>query len=344
MSGIEDIVSEAAHKAAQEKLVLPFSYDSLNTAYVLMRDQYSTGKDLFVPDELRQRVNEDSVKEMGEAELKLHSFMGTLIEHFWDAKPVEISMIANGRCPMHPNDELVFRKILSEKAVGKIMTSDYVLTSETIGKCPEHPDQQLYADVSQLEYHLKQDRKGGNGVIKFQSRIKRTSMIDKLTRGIIGDKPYALDFRGGRAICEGFESYVDVSRYLLDRVASNGSIHVIPVSGAIEEHVAKARKPETYLSALLNQPELLSKEEPYYESLHLLIRYMGVPIEFQCRDKYMHEVAERGDAAHREYKEKELQSLAQRYPDFCEKHEYVKEIYKSMIPENFKLYQAPFAP
>lgn len=345
MKKLDEMVVEAARKKAEsEKLVLPFSYHSLNTAYVLLRDQYSAHEELCVPDKLLAEVDEDCPKEMAEAEASLHSFMGTLIEYSWGKKPVEISMIATGRCQIHPNEDQTFRKLLSKEAVGKIITPDYVLTSETIGRCREHSNEKLFADVSQLEYRLDAPSESDNGVLKFQSRIKRTSMIDKLTRGIIGDKPYALDFRGGRIICKDFEAYVKVCDYLIGRIERNGNIHMIPIAGALEEHVAETRDSSTYLSKLLSRNDLHVKKEPHYESLHLLIRYLGMPIELQCRDISMHEEAEKGLAAHKDYKEKELQDLMMKYPDFCNTHAIVKDTYKALMPSDLKLFPGSVLP
>jgi len=345
MAGIEEKLKEAERKAKVEKLTLPFSYDSLNTAYVLMRDQYLSHEKLFVPDELRTKVDEDCVKEMGEAESKLHSFMETLVRYFWDNKQVEIKMYAEGICPLHPNEVQQRNRVLDDGEVGRIKTPDYVMTSETVGTCDMHPNQHLLPGVSYLEYTLKDPTTCDGRILKFQSRIKRTTMINKLTRGIIRDKDYALDFRGARVICKDLLSYTDVSYYLINRVTKNGDITKIPFEDALEEHVSVDRDPFTYLKSAipgLNVPFKKNPKSPHYQSLHILIRYQNVPIELQCRDIWMHKEAENGRAEHKKYKEEELIQLRKDYSDYDEVQPFVGGVYHALIPPGFKLSQEPF--
>lgn len=356
MKNIEQMVDAAKQAAEKERLILPFSYDSLNLAYVLLRDQYAATKDVSemgIPDWLQTQVDIDSPKEMGLAEANLHSFMETLISHFWDSAPVQISVTAYGRCPLHPEDEQKFTNIMEGEKVGLISKPDVALTAETIGNCSLHPEIPLYGDVSFLEYNLL-DKDGKlysnpysipGPIVKFQDRVKTTSQVHKLTRGIVKDKPYALDFRGARMICKDMEAYLYTSSYLLDRIQRNKTIQRIPIPEALEEYVAGDRSLETRLKHLHPEIAILEQEMPNrYESFQSLIRYMQVPIEIQIRDLFMHETAEHGLADHKKYKEKELHRLSAQYPDYDSVYNIVKRTFKGLIPSEIILSQAPFSP
>lgn len=353
---IQETMDMANTALDREKYTLPFSFKSLNLAYLIMKSQYSATRDanrIFIPDTLAEKINSDAPREMGLAEAYLHSFVSTLITHFWDDNPVEISITALGRCPLHPDDEQVFTNILKDEKVGQISKPDVVLTAETIGTCAHHPDIPLYGDMSHLEYKLL----GPDGrpyedklnvpspVVEFQSRIKTTSQLHKITRAIIGDKDYVLDFRGARLICKDLKSYLEAGGYLLERIGQNHNIHLIPLKISLEEYVSRNRdRSYTVYSKYPESGIILYDEKKNYESFHALIRYMGHPIEIQVRDLHMHEVAENGLADHRKYKEAELVRLRNQYPDYDQIYERVNEIFRGLVPSELRLSQAPFSP
>ncbi len=353
---IAEMNERAKQALEKEKYLLPFSFDTLNQAYLIMRDQYSATGDassIQIPDDLAARVNIDAPKEMGLAEACLHSLVSTFITRFWYGSPVEIGMTATGRCPLHPEDEQVFTHTLKDEKVGQITKPDVVLTAETIGNCAIHPDIKLYGDMSHLEYKLigpdgnlyTSDEDIPSPVVGFQSRIKTTSQLHKLTRAIVGDKNYALDFRGARLICKNLDSYIEAGTYLLNRIRQNHDIRIIPLNSSLEEYIGRDKDlSKTLYSAHPDSGIITKNDNNDYKSFHALIRYRGHPIELQCRDLDMHETAENGLAAHRKYKEEELARLKSQYPDYDQVYDRVSEIYRGLVPSELRLSQAPFSP
>jgi hypothetical protein len=361
----EKVNGKARDALVREAKQHPFRSEALNLPYLYIREmvRYLTAENelhliqaqpsiILPPAEMTEGLKEKFRVEIGYAESMLYRFVEKkLIHAYWNNYPLEAHLLAYGMCPVHNGERIRYDHLLTESDIKQIENIDNVLTPENIVCMASGVPIMVPVESSSFVYSLQPgampapDRE--TLVTQIACRAKLDSMGKKLAMGAVGYKEHPLDFMGARVVCPGMESYHHVVRQFLKLILDkdNQGIDLVPVDGAVEEHVSIYRPAEDrvetrdrdLISSLGSRFTTIFKEpngELPYESTHMtLINPLETdpaatnPIELQIRTEEMDKTAEQGAAAHWLYKQNETKAVIKNYPPFIIVANTLKDIY-----------------